>query len=446
MNDGDEAIFYFRGRMEGDYDPASMIDLDDDGAPEFDDEDEEALLELAQEMGCCGYTEESDLERLQAVISRRVKDELEPFQQVKHYFATNKGKQGRELFLHCGDEEAAINAKDWKFETECRPCFVRMSGVKNISAQLLYTWTVYDTRVVHKISAGEGRRRKTRTSGRRTEEKDAYEPCTLEAKGRCQHCSHNRKLDRRDQDDISIDELRELLDDGWRRRYYNGNRLLELPDRDYARIEDLMEQAATMCRNCGDGKIRVTGAVCSDEDCQEEFDLDEMISHGVDPEDSNARVSCEECGEVGRPNCVFECDECDDPTPARLSDVPVRAKMTLEGKDGKQRVWSFSIAGNPEPLTLGDDPKIDRIIAARMPDVDEITKAPSIAKQVETLGLAEDPITGEEVEDDDEVSDAPTMGKAARLAAKSKGGKSKGGKSKSKGGKVKRRSGFLRAG
>ena len=117
MEDGDEAIVFFRGRLEGEYDFSDYFDVEGEGPEQvvdistLKDMSEDELWELAAEIGCCGYTEDSDEEALQAAITRRVESELEPVVQVKHYFARNKGKQGRELFLNCAQPELAAQAR-----------------------------------------------------------------------------------------------------------------------------------------------------------------------------------------------------------------------------------------------------------------------------------------------------------------------------------------------
>ena len=417
MNDGDEAIVYFRGRLEGEYDFSDYFDVDeDDGSVDIstlDDMGEDELWELVSELGCCGYTEDSDEDALKAAITRRVENELEPVVQVKHYFARNKGKQGRELFLNCAQPTLAAEAREWNFETDCRSCHERMNGDKGVSTMMPFTWTVYDTREVHRIPS-------------KNKDKDKYESCTMRTKKRCRWCSHNRQIDDRDQDDIKRDDLKDLAKKGYCIKYRNELRLLELAESQYGLIEALeVEVRQSYCRSCGENELEVAGANCPE--CSEEFDFDSLMSTGWDPDKPTEMVvRCEHCSASVKPACAYTCNECDDPVPARLGDVPVKVRMTKEGKN-ERRVWTFKVAGKAEPFVLGEDEERDKIIAAKLFDFDEVTKAPSIADQVNTIGCAVDPITGEEV--GAKTSKAPTVGSASRRGA-TKGGKvAKGGKS-----------------
>lgn len=441
LGDGEEAIVRFVGRFESDYDISEYLEFDDEGIPDLDGLDEDDLLELCTTLGCFGISEDSDEEGLKGAITRRATKELEPVIQVKHYLSRNKGKNPGP-WLQCGDPNAAVEALSWKFDTDCRACFERMNGDKGVGAQILYTWSVYDTRKDHKVESG-GRRRNRRDD---KDKKNDYETCTMDLKGRCQHCSHNKRIDSRPQSEIPLEELKKLQEEGYSRIYTGGMKYFELPETSYSQVEDLELQARAMCRSCSDGKIGVCGAICPS--CHEEFDFDDLVADGWDPDErERARVRCGACGAQVQPSCVYECDECDDPMPARLSDVPVRVRMTLEGKNDK-RVFTFTIHGPPEPLELGADPDMDLMLRSKLPDYDTAFAPPSVQEQIKALGCGTDPITGEDVEDD--VPSAPTVGKAGRLASRgakgSKGGKSKGGKSKGVKSGVKRSSGFLRRG
>lgn len=431
MEDGDEAIVFFRGRLEGEYDFSEYFDVEMDGDREIvdtstlKDMSEDELWELAEAIGCCGYTEDSDEDALRSAVERRVHKELEPIVQVKHYIARNKGKQGRDLFVNCANPDMAASALDWHFETDCRSCHERMNGDKGVSTMSPFTWTVYDTREVHRVPSKIAPP-ETKKKGR--EDKDSYVSCTMATKSRCRWCSHNKQIDSRDQDDIKRDDLKDLAKKGYCIKYRNELKMLELSESQYSLIEALeIEVRQNYCRSCGEKELEIAGANCPD--CSESFDFDALMSTGWDPDKPNAMVvRCEACSASVKPECAYICNGCDDPVPARLGDVPVKVRMTKEGKNEK-RVWTFKVAGNAQPFVLGESDERDRIIGSKLIDYDEVTKAPSIAEQVKQLGCAVDPITGEAV--GASTSKAPTVNSASRANVSKgvKGGKvAKGGK------------------
>ncbi len=438
MDDGDEAIIFFRGRLEGEHDFSDYfeVEVEDDkqivDLATLKDMGEDELWELAEQIACCGYTEDSDEDGLRAAITRRVESELEPVVQVKHYFARNKGKQGRELFLNCAQPVLAASAEDWNFETDCRSCFERMSGDRGISTMTPFTWTVYDTREVHRVPS---KLAPAETKKKGQEDKDSYVSCTMSTKNRCRWCSHNKQVDSRDQDDISRDDLKDLAKKGYCIKYRNELKLLELAESQYGLIEALeVEVRQSYCRSCGEKELEIAGANCPE--CSEEFNFDSLMATGWDPDKPNTMVvRCENCSSSVKPECAYMCNSCDDPVPARLGDVPVLVRMTIEGKN-KKRVWTFKVAGKAEPFVLGVSDERDRIIAAKLFDYNEVTAAPSIPEQIKTIGCAVDPITGQAVGAD--TSKAPTAGTASRrnTTAVVKGGKvAKGGKLKPGGSK-----------
>ena len=383
-------------------------------------------------VGCCGITDEDDEDKLRTMLARYVKNGLEPKITVKHYCAANKNIQGKEPWQNCGDPEAAFTAEGWEWDTECRVCYDKMNGNKGVSLQTKFVWSIYDTRRDHKISSGGGRSR-GRGRGNQNQEKNDYESCTMRTKGRCKHCSYNKKFDDRNQDEIPLEELKELESQGYRRAYTQGMSMLELSAGDISAIEDLRVQARKMCRGCGEGKLTVESAICPE--CHEEFDMDDLVAAGWDPDEDDAvdKIKCG-CGETVEPESVFECTDCDDPSPARLNDVPVRIKLTVEGANNRYN-YTFTIAGPPVPVEWdgGEDEDQDTefaaIIRAGLPNYEEIFKVPSVDEQIKYLGCGVDPITGEDADEEDEVSAAPTVGRAGRLAAKKgKGSKSKGSK------------------
>lgn len=416
MQDGDEAIVYFRGRHEGENALTDYFDVEGEGEDQvvdlstLEDMGEDELWEVATHLNCNGLTEDSGEKDLREAITRRIEAELEPITQVKHYIPRNKG-QKRELWINCANPDAAANALDWRFETDCRPCYERMNGDEGVSTMSPFTWTVWDTRSVHRVP--------TKVKG----EKDKYESCTMLTKNRCRWCSHNKGIDPREQDDIKLDELKKLALKGYCRKYQNKLRLLELPETQYGLIEALeAEVRTTCCRACGEQTLQVTGATCPD--CDEEFDFDALLATGWDPEKPSAlAVRCESCDSSVKPDCAYEC-ECGDPTPARLGDVPVKARMTKEGKN-QRRVWTFKIAGKAEPFVIGESDERDVIIKAKLFDFDEVTKAPTIPEQVHALGAAVDPITGDAVEaPPSPVQSAATRTKpSGTTTTKAKGGK-----------------------
>lgn len=417
MEHDDEAIVWFRGRHEGEHDLSDYFDVDDDGVADLatlDDMGEDELWEVIRELGCCGIEKDSPEDDLREAITRRVEKESEPIVQVKHYFARNKGKKGMELFLNCANADAAATAPEWQFETDCRCCHERMNGDKGVSTMTPFTWTVWDTREVHRVP-GEGK-----------DGKDKYESCTMRTKNRCRWCSHNNGIDARDQDDIKRDDLKSLAKQGYCIKYRNGLRLLELAESQYGLIEALeAEVRQNYCRSCGEEALQLAGANCPE--CSEEFDFDPLMATGWDPDKPSAlTVRCEHCSASVKPLCAFTCSSCNDPVPARLGDVPVKVRMTKEGRN-ERRVWTFKVAGNAEPFVLGESPEKDRIINAKLFDFEEVTKAPTVAQQLATLGTVVDPITGEEVQIV-QTSKVPTVGSSTRKQL-SKGGKPpKGGK------------------
>ena len=195
----------------------------------------------------------------------------------------------------------------------------------------------------------------------------------------------------------------------------------------YGLIEALeVEVRQSYCRSCGEAELEVAGANCPE--CSEGFDFDELVASGWDPDKpAGMIVKCEHCEAKVKPECAYTCNSCDDPEPARLGDVPVKVRMTKEGRN-ERRVWTFKVAGNAEPFVLGEDDERDRIIAAKLFDFEEVTKAPDVRQQIATIGCAVDPITGEEVSSGTET--APSAGVASRRATGgAKGGKPpKGGK------------------
>src|SRR5690606_31708287 len=213
LGDGDESIVRFIGRMEADVVIEELVELNDDGSPDLDGMDESDLNELCAMICAFGIREDSTDEDLCAAIDRRIRNELEPIIQVKHYIKRNDGRPGLSPWGQCADTTAAVTACDWTFETECRTCSARMQGDKGISTQIKYTWSVYDTQKTHQVAA----KGKTQFKKGQQEDKAQYEPCTLDSKGRCQHCAQNKRIDPRSQKAIPLEELKKLTERGYSR-------------------------------------------------------------------------------------------------------------------------------------------------------------------------------------------------------------------------------------
>jgi hypothetical protein len=434
-----EAITFFCGLFE---EEVKVSDYMEDGKVILDDMDEDDLLEMATEIGARVWEDIKD-EHLRGSIERRLTSELEPVIWCRHYTQRNQGRyEGSggsrkrvSPYLNCGDPAAVVAAEDWSFDTVCRPCYERQNGDKGVgNAQQRVAWSVYSLTRQHRVKA------------EKKGDYDEYIDCTQATKGRCRQCAQNRKIDKREQKDIPKDDLKELMESyGYSPLYEVGMVVFDLPAGQEPLVTALAtEIRMTLCR-CGEGKLEVTGAACPE--CEESFDYDDLLIAGWNPEEPDPEkqlhVTCGSCDERVKPDPAFECDECDEPTSARLGDVPIKITC-IKGDRGSS--WSFQIAGDVCPMELGDDEQTDKILGARMPDWESVTAVPDVKDQIVYLGLRKDPLGDGSEDDDDDVAAAPTVGKGGK---KTKGGK-KGGKGSkgSKGGikKKKGRPGFASRG
>jgi hypothetical protein len=424
-----ETVLYFIGLFEEEIDLEKYLE---DGKPDLEDLDEDELMEIAEDIGARRW-EDMKVDHLKNAVERRLTKEIDPVIKVRHYVDRNRNQfehvNGRKVkkptYANCGDPEAAVTAEDmFNFETKCRICVEKQAGDKGIGGpSQRICWAVFDTRFQHRIKA------------EKKGDYDEYIDCTSETKGRCIQCSKNRKIDDTPQEDMEKEKLEDLMNNyGYAPRYRVGARILELPMSQLPLVESTLSKIRnTKCR-CGEGDLDVTGAQCPE--CEEEFDFDELVASGWNPEESDPSkqltVVCGSCEEKVKPEEEYECSECDDPTPARAGDVPIRAAVT---KGDKGNTWSFQIDGDVCVMDVGDGELEDRILGTRMPDWEEFVKPMTVKAQLSYLSLHEDPLGEVEVEESsDDVGkvSAPSMGK----------GKSKStGKKKPKG---KKASGFLR--
>lgn len=428
------AVVYFCGLFEEEVDISDYLE---DGKVDLDEMDMDDLMEMATEIGARVW-EDIKEEHLKSSIERHLTVEKEPVLWVRHYTQRNQGRfdgsggnrKRVSPTLNCGDPKAVVDAEDWNFETRCRPCHERQNGDKGVgNAAQRVAWSVYSLTWQHRVKA------------EKKGEWDDYIDCTQETKGRCRYCAQNRKIDPRKQSDIPREELEKMVSSyGYASLREVAMVVFDLP----AGQEPLVTALATnirmtLCR-CGEGKLDVTGACCPE--CSEDFDYDDLLIAGWNPEEPDPEkqlhVVCGSCNEQVKPEPAFECDACDDPTSARLGDVPVRITC-IKGERGSN--WSFQVEGEACPMVLGDDDQTDKILNARMPDWEKVTEVPSVKDQLVYLGLHKDPLGEEDMDDDDddEVAAAPTFG------SKSKKGGKKGGKG-SKSGVQKRRGGFTSRG
>ena len=401
LKDGESTILYFRGFFPCEHDMDEFPDPED-----VADLDEEEMQELADDIGACQWDEMTDEHRAQSIARRLKGDQTEPVIWVRHYAERNKGRRGVEVWSNCGDPSARAKATTWNYDTTCRVCYAVQNNDKGASVALNFAWSVYDTRRQHRHKADK------------KGERDEYTTCTMKAKGFCRTCSANKKIDDRDPDDISGDDLKKLVETtNYATVRDIGMRVLHLSPSDAPLVTALAKLVRTQYCRCGEGRLKIEGACCGNEDCQEELDFDELCAAGWDPENpTNMEWECEDCEEETHPEPVLECTECEEPESARLGDVPIRVTMS---KGAKKNTWSFAIDGPAEIIEFGDDDEFDRMLGARLVQWEGQTKEPTPAEQLKWLGQQDDPL-GEVEGESDDVADAPSAGKRKKKKKKKK--------------------------
>lgn len=333
--------------------------------------DSDDLLEVCSDLQAVFHEDMEHDDLVQAVLDRY---KTEPAINARHYCDRNKGRKGAFTFINCGDSEAAVIG-DIRVKTDCKVCQARLEGDKGIGWPQTTNWfSFYDYRVVHRIPSSN-------------DDKDEYVPCTMEDKGHCRHCSRNAKILERegiaDEDDILAMEKEDreewCASTGYAMRYRNGMRMFNLASKFADLVFDLAARVSKICRSCGTGKITTPSFACPH--CGEEYDLDDLIEAGWNPDDP-ATVECPECGEEGEPEPMYECSNCDDAKPGRLCDADVRCVMTGEGTS---KNWTFTeqLPLRPLDYTDSDDAKVLR---EPLPDFESELAPPSEEDQLKFIG------------------------------------------------------------
>jgi len=359
----------FIGRFRGLTEPPTRV-WEEGELNKLDTDD---LVEICSEIQAV-FKEDMEKSELVDAILDRYKS-LEPALNARHYVDRNKGRKGAFTYMNCGDSEAAVLG-DIRTKTDCEICKARLSGDKGVGWPQTTNWfSFYDYRKVHRIPSGD-------------EEKDEYVPCTMEEKGHCKQCSRNKKiLDREgmDEGDLKFEDNDAFNEwcakTGYARTYANGMRMFNLANKFADLVLDLSARISRHCRSCGTGKVKPTGACCPH--CGEEYDWDELIEAGWNPEEMQ-NVECPECGEEGVPEPMYECSNCDDAKPARLCDVDVRCVMTGEGTS---KNWTFTEQLPVRPLDYTDEEDAV-ILSTPLPDYDRELAPPSVEEQLKFIGKA----------------------------------------------------------
>lgn len=303
-------------------------------------------------------------------------EQREPAISARHYIGRNKGQQGRQCYVNCADAERVLSGEG---DYTCRYCYaIDHLGDKGIGrAQGIYYFSAWDYRKVHQIR------------GAKETDKKEYEECTVDS-GVCKHCSWNRsrKPDAPD----------------YRPLFNNGMRYFRLPGMHAEHIMACERRVKNICRSCGIGKLKPIGAVCPREECCEEYDFDALVLSGWAPEDPQP-ITCGSCGETVVPEPLLACSRCSDPVPTALHDVMVLCEKS--GEDKKQ-TWSFAEQLPVEPLDLANE--IDaKVLAAELPNFEEIGKGDSVSEQLRNIGIRDDPMA-------EDIPDAPVVRSAGRAA------------------------------
>jgi len=345
----------------------------------------EALCDHAREIQA-GINAETDQDGVIAAIENRY-TEQEPKAGARHYMDRNRGKwkQGVSMYVNCMDPETALLG-DGLRDSSCLACLARLDGDKGIGApQATFYFSFWDYRKRHKITNGDDK---------------SYEWCTMDEKGYCKHCSFNKKLGATEDERKKHDNYRPL--------YEVGMTYMTLPATATDQLEIAERRIQKVCRNCGMGKLKLIGLCCPH--CEEEHDWDDTLSEGFNPDDPNATVACQHCGEVDVPERVWDCSKCDDPEPARLADVDLQITMS-EGANGKGRSYSFTEELPVRPLDW-EDPNDARILCTPLPDYEKICEVPSPEEMAKQIGAPPSRASSrDEPEDDDELPEAPVAGK-----------------------------------